>query len=267
MMNMKDYGIIDTHAHYDDPAFDDDRKSLLATLPENGIEAVINVGAAVKGAYDSIELAKKYEHVFAAVGVHPDEVSILTEEEIEIFSAATAFEKIVAIGEIGLDYHNMGADKETQHLWFRRQLGLARSVGLPAIIHSRDACEDTIRILSEYTDSLSGCVMHCYSYSPESARIFKDMGCMFGIGGVVTFKNAKKLKDTVDYLDLSDILLETDCPYLAPEPFRGKRNCSLYLTNVVNMIAQIKNVSPEEVVKVTNENAKKVFPRLIDWEI
>ena len=259
--------IIDTHAHYDDTAFDGDRKQLLASLPDNNIEAVINVGATVKGAYDSIELSKKFEHVFAAVGVHPDEVSILTEEEIEIFSAATAYEKIVAIGEIGLDYHNMGSSKEDQHLWFRRQLGLARSVHLPVIIHSRDACEDTIKILSEYSDSLQGCVMHCYSYSAESARTFKDMGCMFGIGGVVTFKNAKKLKEVVGSLELSDILLETDCPYLAPEPFRGKRNCSLYLNYVAETIADIKGVSYEEVLSVTNENAKRLFPRLTDWEI
>ena len=260
-------GIIDTHAHYDDEAFDEDRKSLLASLPDNGIEAVVNVGATVKGAYQSIELAKKYEHVFAAVGVHPDEVHILTEEEIEIFSASTAYEKVVAIGEIGLDYHNMGSDKECQHKWFRRQLDLAIANKLPVIIHSRDAAKDTLDILSEYADRLEGILMHCYSYSAESALEFKRIGCKFGIGGVATFKNRKKLKEAIEVLELDDIVLETDCPYLSPEPNRGKRNSSLNLPYVVEAVAQIKGVSSETVVNVTNTNAKNFFPRMTSWEV
>ena len=264
---IKYHGIIDTHAHYDDDYYKDDRKELLGSMPDNGIEAVVNVGATVKGAYQSIELAKKYEHFFAAVGVHPDEVYILTEEEIEIFSASTAYEKVVAIGEIGLDYHNMGSDKETQQKWFRRQMDLSVAVKLPVIIHSRDAYQDTRDIISEYSDRLFGCLMHCYSYSPESALELKKMGCKFGIGGVVTFKNGKKLKETVDALDLEDIMLETDAPYLAPEPYRGKRNSSLYISYIAEAVADIKKVSPQEVIDVTNANAKKFFPRMTTWEV
>ena len=260
-------GIIDTHAHYDDRIYNDDRKELLSSMPENGIEAVVNVGATVKGAYQSIELAKKYEHFFAAVGVHPDEVYILTEEEIEIFSASTAYEKVVAIGEIGLDYHNMGSEKEDQHKWFRRQMDLSLAVKLPVIIHSRDAYQDTHDIIAKYADRLHGCLMHCYSYSPESALELKKLGCKFGIGGVVTFKNGKKLKETVDALELEDIMLETDAPYLAPEPYRGKRNSSLYLNLIAETIADIKKVSPQEVIDVTNSNAKKFFPRMTTWEV
>ncbi len=264
---IKYHGIIDTHAHYDDDYYKDDRKELLGSMPDNGIEAIVNVGATVKGAYQSIELAKKYEHFFAAVGVHPDEVYILTEEEIEIFSASTAYEKVVAIGEIGLDYHNMGSDKETQQKWFRRQMDLSIAVKLPVIIHSRDAYQDTRDIISEYSDRLCGCLMHCYSYSPESALELKKMRCKFGIGGVVTFKNGKKLKETVDALDLEDIMLETDAPYLAPEPYRGKRNSSLYISYIAEAVADIKKVSPQEVIDVTNANAKKFFPRMTTWEV
>ena len=260
-------GIIDTHAHYDDTSYNEDRVSLLSSMPENGIEAVVNVGATVKGAYQSIELAKKYEHFFAAVGVHPDEVHILTEEEIEIFAASTAYEKVVAIGEIGLDYHNMGSDKATQHKWFKSQLKLSIAVKLPVIIHSRDAEKDTEDIIREYSDRLYGCLMHCYSYSAESALALKKLGCKFGIGGVITFKNGKRLKEAVDALELEDIMLETDAPYLSPEPYRGKRNSSLYIPYIAEAIADIKKVTPQEVIDITNANAKKFFPRLTDWEV
>lgn len=264
---IKYRGIIDTHAHYDDSAYNEDRRELIVSMPENGIEAVVNVGSTVKGAYQSIELAKKYEYFFAAVGVHPDEVHILTEEEIELFSASTAYEKVVAIGEIGLDYHNMGSDKETQHKWFRRQMDLSLAVKLPVIIHSRDAYNDTRDIISEYSDKLYGCLMHCYSYSPECALELKKLGCKFGIGGVVTFKNGKKLKETVDALELDDIMLETDAPYLAPEPYRGKRNNSLYISYIAEAVAEIKKVSVNEVIDVTAENARRFFPRMTSWEV
>ncbi len=260
-------GIIDTHAHYDDDIFNADRKEILMSMAEKGIEAVINVGSTVKGAYQSIELAKKYDHVFAAVGVHPDEVHILNEEEIELFSASTAYEKIVAIGEIGLDYHNMGSEKELQHKWFKRQLDLAVSVGLPVIIHSRDAAADTIEILKEYSERLTGCLMHCYSYSAQTAIELKKMGCKFGIGGVVTFKNAKKLKETVDILELEDIMLETDAPYLAPEPYRGKRNTSFLLPYIAEAVADIKKVTPQEVIDVTRDNSLRFFSRMTSWEV
>ena len=265
--NTKYQGIIDTHAHYDDESFNDDRRQLIGSMPENGIEAVINVGATVKGAYRSIELAKKYDYFFAAVGVHPDEVYILTEEEIELFSASTAYEKVVAIGEIGLDYHNMGSDKETQHKWFKRQLDMSVAVKLPVIIHSREAYKDTRDIIAGYSEKLYGCLMHCYSYSPESALELKKLGCKFGIGGVVTFANGKKLKETVDALDLEDIMLEADAPYLAPVPYRGKRNSSLLIPYVAETIADIKKTTPQEVIDVTNKTVKSFFPRMTSWEV
>ena len=266
-LTTKYHGIIDTHAHYDDPAYNEDRRELIASMPGSGIEAVVNVGSTVKGAYQSVELAKKYEYFFAAVGVHPDEVYILTEEEIELFSASTAYEKVVAIGEIGLDYHNMGSDKETQYKWFRRQMELSIAVKLPVIIHSRDAYNDTRDILSEYSNRLHGCLMHCYSYSPECALELKKLGCKFGIGGVVTFKNGKKLKETVDALDLEDIMLETDAPYLAPEPYRGKRNSSIYIGHIAEAVADIKKVKAQDVIDICGENAKKFFPRMTSWEV
>lgn len=255
-------GIIDSHAHFDDPSFDEDRDELLSSLPGLGIDAVVNVGATIEGGYDSIELSKKYPFVFAALGVHPDEAHSLNEEEIVKFKEAAGYEKLVAIGEIGLDYHNMGSEKPVQHKWFRRQLELAVELKLPVIIHSRDAKDDTKKILEEYAGSLSGCVMHCYSYTLEDALEFKEMGCVFGVGGVVTFKNGKVLQEAVEGLELSDIVLETDCPYLAPVPYRGKRNSSAYLSYIAEAVAGLKNVSIDEVVNRTSENAKKLFPRL-----
>ena len=255
-------GIIDTHAHFDDHSFDEDRDELLSSLPGLGIDAVVNVGATIKGGYDSIELSKKYPFIFAANGVHPDEAGNLNEEEIERFREAASFEKVVAVGEIGLDYHNMGSEKAVQHKWFRRQLELAIDLDLPVIIHSRDAKEDTKKILGEYSGNISGCVMHCYSYDLESALEFKELGCIFGIGGVVTFKNGKVLQEAVEGLELTDIVLETDCPYLAPEPYRGKRNSSVYLPYVAEAVARIKGISIDELAAETQKNAMKLFPRL-----
>ena len=256
-------GLIDTHAHLDDISFDEDRDDLLSSLPGIDIDAVVNVGATIKGGYDSIEMSKRYPFIFAAIGVHPDEAHNMNDEELERFREAAAFEKVVAVGEIGLDHHNMGSDKETQHKWFRRQLELAIDLGLPVIIHSRDAEEDTYKILSEYAGALKGCVMHCYSYTLESALRFKELGCVFGIGGVVTFKNGKVLQEAVAGLELTDIVLETDCPYLAPVPYRGKRNSSSYLPLIAEAVADIKGISVEELAEVTSANAKKLFPGLI----
>ena len=257
--------IIDTHAHYDDESFDEDRHELLSSMSDNNISAIVNVGATIKGGYDSLELSDKYPFIFAALGVHPDEVHTLNEDEIKKFRDTASNERVVAIGEIGLDYFNMGPskpDKDTQHKWFRRQLELAIDLRLPVIIHSRDAEDDTKAVLKEYAKDLTSCVMHCYSYTLESALELKEMGCMFGIGGIVTFKNGKVLQEAVSGLELSDIVLETDCPYLAPVPHRGERNSSIYLNYVAEKIAELKNVSVEEVENITTANALKLFPRM-----
>lgn len=251
--------IFDTHAHYDDKAYESDREKLLSVMAKNEVEKIINVGASFRGAEDSVKLAEKYPFVYAAVGIHPDEVGELNDEKICRLRQLCDYEKTVAIGEIGLDYYWDKENHEMQKKWFVRQMDLAKETELPIIIHSRDAAKDTLDIMkAERADNLSG-VIHCYSYSKEQAREYMNMGYYLGIGGVLTFKNAKKLKEVVEYAPLDYLLLETDAPYLAPEPYRGKRNCSLYLTFVAEEIARIKKISYEEVIDVTRENARRLF--------
>lgn len=252
--------IFDTHAHYDDEAFNEDREELLLSLKAAGIGNVVNIAASMESCKTTLELIKKYDFMYGALGVHPSETAELTEADMQFIKEQTNKEpKIVAIGEIGLDYYWPEPDRDIQKKWFVRQLALAKEVKKPLVIHSREAAKDTLDIMKAEHAEESGGIIHCYSYSKESARDYLDMGFYFGIGGVVTFKNAKKLKEAVEYIPLSSILLETDCPYLAPEPNRGKRNASLYLPYVVTAISQLKNVPEEEVIAVTEENARKVF--------
>ncbi|MBR4760125.1 MAG: TatD family hydrolase [Lachnospiraceae bacterium] len=251
--------IIDTHAHYDDEAFDADREQLLSSMQEAGIGRIINVGASMRGCRDSFALSEKYDFIYAALGVHPDDIVNLTDADMDWILEKAKEPKVVAIGEIGLDYHWPEPEPSLQKQWFERQLDLAREAGLPVIIHSRDAAKDTADILEAKKAGEIGGVMHCYSYSSEMARQFLNMGFYFGIGGVLTFKNAKKLKEAVDYIPMDRLLLETDCPYLAPTPHRGERNCSLYLTLVVEAMAEIKGISKEEVIRITAENARRLF--------
>lgn len=251
--------IFDTHAHYDDQAFDEDRESLLSQLKAHGIEAVTNVGASMKSCKSTLELAKKHPFIYGAVGVHPNETAELSEEDLSWLKEMAAEEKIVAIGEIGLDYYWDEPDHETQKKWFKRQLCLAEEVKLPVIIHSRDAAKDTLDIMkSQKAQSLGG-VIHCFSYSKEMAREYLNMGFYLGIGGVVTFKNANKLKEVVEFMPMDKMVLETDCPYLAPVPNRGKRNSSFYLPYVVDHISAIKKIPKDQVINITNENAKRLY--------
>lgn len=255
--------IFETHAHYDDEAFDEDREKLLETMHAQGIEKIINVGASLQGVRDTVALTEKYPFVYGAVGIHPDEVGNLTEEDMKELRGYCDREKIAAIGEIGLDYYWDKENHEIQKKWFVRQMDLAKETGLPIIVHSRDAAKDTLDIMkAERADNLSG-VIHCYSYSKEHAREYMNMGYYLGVGGVVTFKNAKRLKEVVEYAPLDYLLLETDAPYLAPEPYRGKRNCSLYLNYVAQTIARIKGVPYETVVETTRKNAEKLFKILM----
>lgn len=253
--------IFESHAHYDDRQFDSDRDSLLNSLPENGIGYVVNVGADALTTRNSITLAGKYPFIYATVGVHPSEVKNFHEPDFEWLKAQTAYEKCVAIGEIGLDYY---WDKEKkvrdlQKYWFIRQMDLAREAGLPLIIHSRDAARDTLDIIKEEKAGEMGGVIHCFSYSPEIAREYVKMGFYIGIGGVITFNNARNLKEVVRETPLNRLLLETDCPYLAPVPNRGKRNSSLNLIYVAREIARIKEVDYQEVVDITFDNAKAMY--------
>ena len=253
--------IFETHAHYDDKKFDKDRKKLIESMPSKGIGRIINVGSSIETTKTTIEIAKEYDYVYAAVGVHPSDVDCLNEETFAWLKEQTKWEKTVAIGEIGLDYY---WDKEpeiqkNQRYWFKRQMELARETSLPVIIHSRDAAADTYDLMKEiHADEIPG-VIHCYSYSPEMAKEFVKMGYYIGVGGVVTFKNGKKLKETVKDIPIEKILLETDCPYMAPEPNRGTRNDSGNIPYVVEEIARIKGLSTDEVEKITWDNAMKLF--------
>ena len=254
--------IFETHSHYDDAAFDHDRDELLGEmLGENGnIDYIVNVGASLNGCRASIELSEKYDRIYAAVGVHPEDIEALNDMEYEwLKTTAEGNPKVVAVGEIGLDYHYPEPGKELQRECFRRQLRIAAEVGKPVIIHSREACADTIECMrKEHAENIGG-IIHCYSYTKESAKDFLNMGFYFGIGGVVTFKNAKKLVEAVEYIPMDKIVLETDCPYMAPEPHRGKRNDSRNIRYVADKIAQIKGMTSQEIIDITSENAKRLF--------
>ena len=253
--------IFESHAHYDDKQFDSDREQLLSSMMENGIETIINVGSDFRGSKDTVELAKKYDFIYGAIGIHPSDIDDLNQDTCQWLEENAALEKVVAIGEIGLDYY---WDKEeevqkAQRYWFEWQMKLAEKVKLPVIIHSRDAAEDTLKLMKEiHAEQIPG-VIHCFSYSREMAEEYVKMGYYIGIGGVVTFKNAKKLKEVAAAVPLERILLETDCPYLAPEPHRGSRNSSLNLPYVAAEIARIREITPEEVIEVTKKNAERLF--------
>lgn len=251
--------IFETHAHYDDAAFDEDRDEILKACQEQGIEYIVNVSASLSSVKTTLALAEQKDFVYAAVGVHPDEVGELNEETFAWLKEQCRRPKVVAVGEIGLDYYWDKEQHETQKYWFRKQMELAKELGLPMIVHSREAAADTLAAVKEvHTPKLRG-VIHCFSYAPEMAREYLEMGYYLGIGGVVTFKNARKLKEVVEMTPIDKILLETDCPYLAPEPNRGKRNSSLNLPYVAEAIARLKGIEPEEVIRITNENAKQLY--------
>lgn len=251
--------IFDTHAHYDDEAFDSDREELLKSLPEAGVGRVVNIAASARSIDECLDLAHRFPHVYCALGIHPEHCAQMNEEILEKVRAGLGDAKALAVGEIGLDYYWPEPDREIQKYWFARQLQLAAEVDLPVVVHSREAAADTMRIMKENRADRTGGVVHCYSYSAELAREFVKMGFYIGIGGVLTFKNARKLVEVAREIPLERLLLETDCPYLAPVPFRGKRNSSLYLPYVVEKLAQIKEIPEEKVIRVTEENAEKMY--------
>ncbi len=251
--------IFDTHAHYDDEAFDQDREQLLEELHGKGVAFIVNIGASMDSTRKTLKLAEKYPFLYAAIGVHPSETEELAKEDILWLKEKACHPKVVAIGEIGLDYHWQEPDKEIQKRWFEEQLYLASEVKLPVVVHSRDAARDTLEILKSWQNSKTGGVIHCFSYGKEIAREYLEMDYYFGIGGVLTFKNARKLMEAVEYIPMERILLETDCPYLAPEPYRGKRNRSDYIDLVAEALSRIKKISKDEVLAQTMENAKKFY--------
>ena len=250
--------IFDTHAHYDDEAFDEDREALLNGMKEGGVGRIVNIGANMETSQRTVELTGQYDFMYGAVGVHPSDTGDMTQDDIETLREWSREPKILAIGEIGLDYHYPEPAREIQKNWFIRQLMLAQEENLPVVIHSRDAAADTLEILKEYGRGLGG-VIHCFSYTKEMAAEYVKLGYYIGIGGVVTFKNARKLAEAVEVIPLERLVLETDCPYLSPEPHRGTRNSSLNLTYVAQTLAQLKGVSYDEIIKQTEQNAQEMY--------
>ena len=249
--------LFDTHAHMDDTAFDQDRAELLASLKDAGVGLVMNPGCSLRSSRNVVALAEAYPWIYAAVGSHPDVADEVNEEVIEEYRTLCKHEKVKAIGEIGLDYHYEDIPRDVQKRAFRMQKELARELGLPVIVHEREAHEDGMSILREFP-TVKG-VFHCYSGSAEMARQLVDLGWYIGFTGVLTFKNARKAVETATSIPLERIVLETDCPYMAPVPFRGKRNHPGYLYRMAETLAQLRGISLEEVHRITTENGKRLY--------
>jgi len=247
--------LVDTHCHLDNEKFDEDRLEVIERIKEN-LEFCVNIGYDLASSKKSLELAKEYEFIYAVIGVHPIDIAEYSEESEKELELLGENPKVVAIGEIGLDYHWMTEPKEIQQERFKRQLDLAERLNKPVVIHTRDAMEDTVNILKEYPN-ITG-VIHCYPGSLETAKQLVDRFYL-GIGGTLTFKNSKKAVEVVKDIPLDRIVIETDCPYLTPEPFRGKRNEPIYVEYVAKKIAEIKEISVEDVTKITTKNAKKLY--------
>ena len=251
--------IYETHTHYDDKAFDEDRDEAIEKAMAAGIGRFVNVGASMESSRFSVDLTRKYPEFLAAVGVHPEYAASLSGEDMKILMELADEEDVVAIGEIGLDYYWDEPGRDIQKEWFAKQIALAKSVRLPIIVHSREAAADTLDIIKAENAADVGGIIHCFSYSVEVAKQFTDLGFYIGVGGVVTFKNSKKLKEVVKAIPLDAIMTETDSPYLAPVPKRGKRNSSEYLPYIIEEIASIKGLSACEVQKITYDNAVRLF--------
>lgn len=247
----------ESHAHYDDGRFKNDREEILNLLPSCGIDYVINVGCDMKSSRESIKMAEKYDYIYAAVGVHPHDAENMKESDLDEIRQMSNHKKVVAIGEIGLDFYYDNSPRDVQRYWFKRQLEIIKELNKPVIIHSRDASQETFDIIKE--SGVKKGVIHCYSGSAQMAMDYVKMGFYIGVGGVVTFSNAKKLVEVVEAIQLEQILIETDSPYLSPIPNRGKRNDSRNLQFVVEKIAKIKDISPEKVANITKLNAKQLF--------
>ena len=249
-------GIFDSHAHYDSERFLEDQDSVINEIFNNGVANVINVGCDIESSINSIELAKKYKHFYASVGIHPHEASNVTDDYLEQLEKFTKDDKVIAIGEIGLDYFYDLSDRESQKKVFEQQLKLAQKLDLPIIIHSRDAVQDTMELLSKY--KLRG-VQHCFTGSAETAKEVVKLGMYIGFTGVVTFQNARKTLEVIEATPLDRILLETDCPYMAPVPFRGQRTTSDMIEKTAETIAKIKGIDTQELINIASNNTKTLF--------
>ena len=250
--------LFDTHAHMNDPAFDADREEILENLPANGVGFMLNAGCSLESSRDCVAMAEKYGHVFASVGSHPDSADEVNEEVIEEYRKLCQLHpKVRAIGEIGLDYYYEDIPRETQKKAFILQMELARELKMPVIIHERDAHQDGMDIVRQFPD-VKG-VFHCYSGSAEMARQLVNMGWYIGFTGVLTFKNARKAVETATSIPLDRIVIETDCPFMSPEPFRGRRNDPTRVRFVAEKLAELRGISTEEAIAITTANAKKLY--------
>jgi len=249
--------LIDSHAHYEHNRFDTDRDALLQSMPDRGVDAIINVGCDIPSSIASVKLAEAYLHVYATVGVHPHEAKSLTDAKLNELKQLCTHEKVVAFGEIGLDFHYDFSPRDVQRYWFKRQLELVAELDLPVVIHSREADEEVYNTITE--SAVRRGVIHCFPGDGELAAAYANLGFHIGVGGVLTYDKTGKLRAAVAAVPLEKILLETDAPYLTPVPFRGKRNESQYLIHVAEEIAKIKGISVEEVCAATSDNVKKLF--------
>ena len=249
--------LFDTHAHLNDPAFDADREALINGLSEKGIGFVMNAGCSLEASRESIALAEKYPFIYASVGSHPDSANEVNDELIETYLQMTKHPKVKAIGEIGLDYYYEGFDRQIQIKAFEMQMELAKQAELPVIVHERDAHEDGMAMVRKFPE-VTG-VFHCYSGSAEMARQLVNLGWYIGFTGVLTFKNARKAVETAASIPLEQIVLETDCPYMSPEPYRGRRNDPGRLIHMAEKLAEIRNLPVEEIIQITTENAKRLY--------
>ena len=247
----------DTHTHLDEEKFDPDRELVIENLKKEGVSLAVNVGADLTSSKNSIALAEQYDFIYAAVGVHPNEVGEMQDEDLETLADMAKHEKVVAIGEIGLDYHYDEPGRDVQKLWFEKQLHLAQALNMPFIVHDRDAHQDTLELLKK-VGYYNG-VMHCFSGSCEMAKILLDLGFYISIAGQVTFKNAPKVKEVAKMVPADRLFIETDSPYLTPEPHRGERNNSANVKFTCAKIAELKGICAEELAKVTLENGKKFY--------
>ena len=251
--------LIDSHAHLDDERFNKDRDKLIKSLGENGISTVINIGADLPSSIKSVKLSEEYDNIYAAVGVHPHSASDMDEGTIEVLKAFSSREKVVAIGEIGLDYYYDNSPRDVQRTWFKRQMKLAKEVNLPIVVHSREANQETFDMIKAESDGNLRGVIHCYSGSVELALEYIKLGYYISFAGPVTFKNAKTPKEVAKAVPIDRLLVETDSPYLTPEPHRGKRNEPLYVRHVAAMIAELRGMTIEELARATSENTKRLF--------
>ncbi len=249
--------LFDTHAHLNDPAFDPDRDELIRGLPEKGVGLVMNVGCCLESSRDCVAMAKAYPHIYASVGSHPDSANEVNEAVLDEYRMLCKHNKVKAIGEIGLDYYYEDIPRDIQQKAFRLQLELAQELDMPVIVHERDAHQDGLMIVKDFP-TVTG-VFHCFSGAAEMARQLVNMGWYIGFTGVLTFKNARKAVETASSIPLERIVLETDCPFMAPEPFRGKRNDPGYLFRMAEKLAELRGISVEEVLEITTQNGKNLY--------